>query len=106
LSLGRSVNDAVLVRLGGHLLVLFDAANTPLSGVSTACGWRIEHQNVSATRHYEYQHTIKDAEHEKHGAILFYLSPSTLPLHLPSTFPISLYLPHSLPSPTPQRQKN
>lgn len=51
-----------MVRLGGHLLVLFDAANTPLSGVSTTCGGRIERQNVSATRHYEYEHTIKYAE--------------------------------------------
>jgi len=45
-SLGRSINIAVLVRLGGHSLVLFDAANTPLSGVSTTCRGRIEYQNI------------------------------------------------------------
>jgi len=39
-------NIAVLVRLGGHSLVLFDTANTPLSGVPTTCRGRIEYQNV------------------------------------------------------------
>jgi len=47
LSMGKSINVAVLVRLGGQYLVLFDAANTPLSGVSTTCRGRIEYQNVS-----------------------------------------------------------
>jgi len=58
-------NIAVLVGLGGHSLVLFDAANTPLSGVSTTCRGRIEYQNVSVTRHLDikfYEHTTKFAE--------------------------------------------
>ena len=49
-SLGRSINIAVVVRLGGHSLLLFDAANTSLSGDSTTCRGRIEYQNVSGTR--------------------------------------------------------
>lgn len=70
-SLGRSVNIAVLVRLGGRSLALFDAANIPLSGVSTACRGRIEYQIVSVTRYF-----------------------------LPFTLHFPIPLPHSLPTPT------
>jgi len=58
-SLGRSINVAVLVscRLGGLLLVLFDAASTPLSSDSTTCRGRIDYQNVS-NRHFDILHSM------------------------------------------------